>query len=137
MEQAIEFFLTRGGDMLITDAGGQRVGYDSVTDQVVNEIPDAQIVYLKGVRLPIYRLPIQEADRLYHVAVSGRAIAREVSTDLVMVGPGYVVGFEGIRLQPDQCLHMSLSADGRQLTFDEGQTARAPHVFMEVDEVEL
>ncbi|MBU0703526.1 MAG: hypothetical protein KKC18_06625, partial [Chloroflexi bacterium] len=133
---SVEFFLTGGGDMLITNAAGQRIGYDPVTRQVVDEIPDAQIVYLRGVQSPMYRLPLQEADELYDVTVSGRAIAGEVSTNLVMIGPGYVVGFEDIRLQPDQTLIMSLSADGRQLIFEEGQTAQAPKAFMGIDDIE-
>ena len=133
---AVEFFLTNGGDMLITDAEGQRFGYDPVSGQMVDEIPGAQIIYLRGAQGHIYRLPLQEADELYDVTVSGLALAREVSTNLVMIGPGYVVGFEGIRLQPEQILRMSLSADGRQLIFEEGQSARAPQVFVGIDDVE-
>jgi hypothetical protein len=131
---SVEFFLIGGGDMLITNAAGQRIGYDPATGQRVNEIPGAHVVYLKGVSSPMYRLPIQQADQLYQVTVSGQNIATDVSTNLVMVGPGYVVGFENIRLQPGQNLSMSLSADGRHLLFEEGQTAPAPEMFMGVDE---
>jgi len=133
---AVEFFLTGGGEMLITNAEGQRIGYDPATSQRVNEIPDGQVIPLRGVPGPMYRLPLQEADQLYNVTVSGQTIDREVSTKLVMVGPGYVVGFEDILLQPGQNLFMSLSGDGRQLIFEEGQAAPAPQVFMAIDDVE-
>ena len=121
--------------MLISNAAGQCIGYDPATGQGINEIPEAQIVYLKGVQSPMYQLPLQEAEKLYNVTVSGQTIAREVSTNLVMVRPGYVVGFEDIRLQPDQTLEMSLSGDGKQLVFEEGQTAHTPNVFMGIDDV--
>ncbi len=132
---AVEFWLTGGGDMLISDVQGRHVGYDPATGQMVNEIPDAHIVYLKGVQSPVVRLPLQEPDELYDVTVSGQTIAKAVSTDLVMVGPGYVVGFDGIQLHPDQALEMSLSADGRQLLFAEGQTAQPPRTFTSMDDV--
>ena len=122
--------------MLITNATGQRIGYDPASGQMVNEIPDAQIIPLKGTARSMYRLPLQEGAKLYDVTVSGQTIAREVSTNLVMIGPGYVVGFEDIRLQPAQVLEMSLSADGRQLIFEEGQTHHAPQVFMGIDDIE-
>ncbi len=133
---AVEFFLTNGGDMLITDAAGQSLGYDPVAGQMVDEIPGAQIIPLRGAQGHIYRLPLQEAGKMYNVTVSGQALTGEVSTNLVMVGPGYVVGFEDIQLHPDQVLRMSLSADGRQLLFEEGQAAPAPQVFMAIDDIE-
>ncbi len=132
----IEFFLTNGGDMLITNTRGQRIGYDVAAGQMLNEIPDAQVVYLKGVSSPMYVLPLQEADKLYDVTVSGQTLAEAVDTNLVMVGPGYVVGFEHIQLEPDQDLLMSISSDGTQLTFKEGQTAPAPQAFIANDSIE-
>jgi len=124
--------LTNGGDVLITNAQGQRIGYDPATGQMVNEIPDAHVVYLRGVHGK-YWIPLREASEVYHVTVSGANISAQVETDLVMVGPGYVVGFEGIQLQPSQTLRMSMSADGRQLVFDEGQTTPSPQVFQAID----
>jgi hypothetical protein len=130
---AVEFFLTNGGDVLITNARGQRIGYDPATGQMVNEIPDAHVVYLRGVHGPKYWIPLGEAGEVYSVAVSGANISAQVETDLVMVGPGYVVGFEDIQLQPSQTLRVSMSADGRQLVFEEGQTAPSPQVFQAID----
>jgi hypothetical protein len=124
--------LTNGGDVLITNAQGQRIGYDPATGQMVNEIPDAHVVYLRGVHAK-YWIPLREASEVYEVTVSGANISEPVDTDLVMVGPGYVVGFEGIPLQPSQTLRMSMSADGRQLVFDEGQAAPSPQVFQAID----
>jgi hypothetical protein len=118
---------------LITNARGQRIGYDPATGQVVNEIPDAHVVYLRGVHGPKYWIPLGEADEVYRATVSGANISAQVETDLVMVGPGYVVGFEDIPLQPSQTLMMSMSADGRQLVFEEGQTAPSPQVFQAID----
>jgi hypothetical protein len=131
----IEFFLTNGGDMLITNTRGQRIGYDAATGQMLNEIPDAHVVYLKGVSSPKYVLPMQEADKLYDITVSGQTIAEAVDTNLVVVGPGYVAGFEHIQLDPDQDLRMSIRSDGTRLTFKEGQTAPAPQAFIANDAV--
>ena len=129
---AVEFFVTNGGDVLIINARGQRIGYDPATEQMVNEIPDAHVVYLRGARNK-YWIPLGEAGEVYRVTVSGANISAQVETDLVMVGPGYVVGFEGIPLQPSQTLRMSMSADGRQLTFDEGQLEQSPKLFQAID----
>jgi hypothetical protein len=129
---AVEFFMTNGGNLLITNARGQRIGYDPATRQMVNEIPDAHVVYLRGVHVK-YWIPLGEAGEVYSVTVSGANISAQVETDLVMVGPGYVVGFEGIQLQPSQTLRMSMSADGRQLVFDEGQATPSPQVFQAID----
>jgi hypothetical protein len=133
---AVEFFLTNGGDLLVTNTQGQRIGYDPLTGQMVNEIPAAHVVYLRGVRGPKYWIPLGEAGEVYGVTVSGGNISEQHDTDLVMVGPGYVVGFEDMQLQPGQTLRMSMSADGRQLVFEEGQAVPAPNVFQAIDEVE-
>jgi len=130
---AVQFFSTNGGDLLITNARGQRIGYDPATGQVINDIPDAHIIYLRGVRGPKYWIPLGETGEVYDITVSGARISEQVDTDIVMVGPGYVVGFEDIQLQPSQSLRMSLSADGRHLLFEEGQTAREPRVFQAID----
>jgi hypothetical protein len=133
---AVEFLTTNGGDLLITNSRGQRIGYDPATGQMVNEIPDAHVVYLRGVSGPKYWIPLGEVDGPYRVTVSGENISAQVDTDLVMVGPGYVVGFEDIPLRPSQALRMSLSADGRELAFEEGQLEQAPKMFQAIDGVE-
>ena len=124
----VEFSLTAGGELLVTDAEGRRVGYDPATGQMVNEIPGARIVRLRGAS-PRYKLPVPEGDAPYRVVVSGQSLAQEVDTNLVMVGPGYVSGFEHIQLEQGKDLRMSMSPDGRQLTFDKGQSVREPEVF--------
>jgi hypothetical protein len=124
--------LDNGGDVLIANARGQRIGNDPATGQMVNEIPDAHIVYLRGVHAK-YWIPLGEASEVYEVTVSGANISAQVDTDLVMVGPGYIVGFEDIQLQPSHSLRMSMSADGRQLVFDEGQAAPSPQMFQAID----
>lgn len=80
-----------------------------------------------------YWIPLGKASEVYSVAVSGTNISAQVETDLVMVEPGYVVGFEDIQLQPSHSLRMSLSADGKQLVFEEGQAAPSPQVFQAID----
>ena len=133
---AVEFFTTNGGDLLITNSRGQRIGYDPATGQMVNEIPGAHVVYLRGVSGPKYWIPLGEAGETYGVTVSGENISAQVNTDLVMVGPGYVVGFEDIPLRQSQSLRMSLSADGRELAFEEGQLEKAPRMFQAIDGLE-
>src|SRR5437870_11663120 len=47
-----------------------------------------------------------------------------------MVGPGFVVGFYGILLDPGENLSMTVSADGHQLAFTSSQDGQTPDIFL-------
>ena len=97
-----QIFLDGKGHVLITDDSGNRLGY--VDGQIVNEIPGA--TYTKYRMLasgetpePIYSVP---ANLDVTVTIDGSELTEETLTDLVLIGPGYTIGVEGIYLAPGQ-----------------------------------
>lgn len=97
-----QIFLNGEGHILITDDSGNRLGY--VDGKIVNEIPGAS--YNKYRMLangetpePIYSVP---ANLNVTVTIDGSQLTEETLTDLVLIGPGYTIGVEGIYLTPGQ-----------------------------------
>lgn len=97
-----QIFLDGKGHILITDDSGNRLGY--VDGKIVNEIPGASYTKYRMLASgetpePIYSLP---ADLNLTITVDGSDLTEETLTDLVMIGPGYTIGVEGIYLAPGQ-----------------------------------
>lgn len=97
-----QIFLNGEGHILITDDSGNRLGY--VDGKIINEIPSAS--YNKYRMLasgetpePIYSIP---ANLDVTVTIDGSKLTEETLTDLVLIGPGYTIGVEGIYLTPGQ-----------------------------------
>jgi hypothetical protein len=97
-----QIFLDGQGHILITDDNGNRLGY--VDGQIINEIPGA--TYTKYRMLasgetpePIYSVP---ANLDVTVTIDGSELSEETLTDLILIGPGYTIGVEGIYLAPGQ-----------------------------------
>jgi hypothetical protein len=97
-----QIFLDGKGRILITDEQGHRLGY--VDGKIINEIPGA---YFTAYRMgftqeapdPIYSIP---AGLDVTVTIDGRALEANSETDLVLIGPGFSIGVEGINLEPGQ-----------------------------------
>jgi hypothetical protein len=101
-EKLNEIFLDGEGHILITDPDGHRLGY--VDGKLVNEIPNATYTaYRMGASMnapePVYYVP---ANLDLTIEVDGSALKEETLTDLVLIGPGYSIGLEGIYLSPGQ-----------------------------------
>lgn len=97
-----QIFLDGEGHILITDDSGNRLGY--VDGQIVNEIPGATFTKYRMLASgetpePIYSVP---ANLDVTVTVDGSELTEETLTDLVLIGPGYTIGVEGIYLAPGQ-----------------------------------
>lgn len=97
-----QIFLQGEGHLLITDDAGHRLGY--VDGKIVNEIPGATYTAYRMAASgdapePIYWVP--EALEIT-VEIDGSALTEETLTDLIMVGPGFSIGLEGIYLEPGQ-----------------------------------
>jgi hypothetical protein len=95
-------FLDGEGHILITDDSGNRLGY--VDGKIVNEIPNASYTSFRmeasgNAPEPIYYIP---ANLDITIEIDGTDLAEETLTDLVLVGPGYSIGVEGIYLEPGQ-----------------------------------
>src|SRR5690606_41464033 len=84
------------------DGRSYRLGY--VDRRIVNEIPGASYTKCRMLASgetpePIYSLP---ADLDLTITIDGSDLTEETLTDLVMIGPGYTIGVEGIYLAPGQ-----------------------------------
>ncbi|MBI5843030.1 MAG: hypothetical protein HZB19_23305 [Chloroflexi bacterium] len=97
-----EIFLDGEGHILIADDSGNRLGY--VDGKIVNEIPDdAYTAFRMGASgdapEPVYYVP-SALD--VTIEIDGTNLTEETLTDLVLIGPGYSIGIEGIYLTPGQ-----------------------------------
>ena len=130
-----EFFLTGDGDMLVTD-NGRKIGYDPRTNRSYNEIPDAisdLIVGGLGYDLPHFTFPYSENGYPYKIVFSGKYLTSKSVMDFVFAGPGFTVGLNDIRLDPDETLTAEISRDGEQITFTASADGETPEVFFAFD----
>lgn len=97
-----QIFLDGEGHILIEDEAGRRLGY--VDGRIVSEIPGASYTAFRmGVGInapePVYWIP---AGLDVSITIDGSDLTEETLTDLVMIGPGFSIGLEGIYLEPGQ-----------------------------------
>lgn len=131
-----EFFLTGEGDMLVIDGNGNSLGYDPETDEFYDEIENGYADYLIGgfgVDLPNYIVPYEETDNPYTIVFSGRNLRAESTFDFVFSAPGFTVGFDGIRLDPNETLTATISPNGEQISFRASADTETPEVFYSFD----
>lgn len=131
----LEFLLTGEGDMLVSD-GGRRIGYDARTNRSYNEITDAisdDIVGGLGFNLPHFTFPYNEAGDPYKIVFAGKYLTSESKMDFVFSGPGFTVGFNDIRLDPNETLTAEISRNGEQITFTSSADGETPEVFFAFD----
>lgn len=134
-----EFFLTGEGEMLVTDGNGKRIGYDAKSNKYYNEFTDGASDLLiggLGFDLPHFTLPYQELEKPYTVVFSGKNLSGESLMDFVFAAPGFTVGFEGIRLDPNETLTATISTDGEEITFTASADGETPQVFFAFDDEE-
>ena len=133
----VSFVLTGEGETLVTDPNGKRIGYDFAKNRTVNEIPEADVVTLEGGLgkniPPQYRLPHMTSTKPYTITVGGKSIDKEVQADLDMEGPGFVVGFADILLDPGENLSMTISPNGRELSFTASADGETPSIFITIE----
>lgn len=104
-----EIMMEGGGDLLITDGSGKRLGY--VDDKLVNEIPGALFAAEKSGDAdgePSYFVP---TGKELKILLDGSDLQQESPSDLVLVGPGYTLGVEGISLGKGQRDEIDFAAD--------------------------
>ncbi len=132
----VGFAFTGEGEYLITDPNGKRIGYDFAKSRFVSEIPDADVIPNMGglgKNVPAeYRLPRIASSKPYTIIVGGKSINQEVDADLDMEGPGFVVGFEDILVDPGENLAMTISPNGRELSFTASQDGETPSIFITI-----
>jgi len=132
----VTFTLDGEGEYMITDPAGKRIGYDFAKSRFVNEIPAADVITIEGGMgknmPPEYRLPHTTSAKPFTVNVAGRSTDHEVDADLNMEGPGFVVGFQGILVDPGENLTMTITPDGRELSFTASQDGETPTIFITI-----
>jgi hypothetical protein len=113
-----QIWLEGDGDLLITDAEGRNTGY--VDGKFVNNISGVEIQVIKSSDLwkdsaePIYYVP---AGIEFTVTVDGSQLTEQSISSLAMIGHGYVLGVENIKLDPGQKDSITFSADGSTLAY--------------------
>lgn len=131
-----EFFLDNDGDMLVTTADGKRQGYDPKTNKFYEEIRGAStnlIIGGRGKNLPDYKIPAQTQGKPYTVTFSGKYLKAESTTDFTYSAPGFTVGFDKIKLDPNETLTTTISPDGENITFTSSADGETPEIYFTFD----
>lgn len=114
-----QIFLDGDGRLLIEDEQGNQLGM--VDGKRVNQIPGARTIDIKtGAPSeddpePIYLIP-HGMD--VTVTLDGSTLAEESVTDLVMIGPGFTIGVEGILLDPSQTDTIGFFPNDETIVYD-------------------
>lgn len=137
--ETINVSLSGDADLLITDPNGKRIGYESTKKASVNEIPGAfENLTMGGLDhdvTPEYRLPVNAANtKPYTIIVSGKSLDAEETSSLEVVGSGFVVGFDEIAVDKGETLRMTVSQDGRELSFTASADGETPSVYITTDD---
>jgi hypothetical protein len=110
-----------GGDgvrIVITDAHGKRFGM--VGGKMLKEIPGVQVRTLDGNDLwdddedPVYLVP---ADIQFSLTLDGSALKKETRASVTMIGPGYDLAVEDIKLSPGEKDEIQFSHDGKSVSY--------------------
>jgi hypothetical protein len=137
--ETINVSLSGEADLLITDPNGKRIGYDATKKATINEIPGAvensTMGGLDKYVTPEYRLPLNPANtKSYTILISGRSLDAEETSSLEVVGAGFVVGFDEISVDKSETLQMTVSQDGRELSFTASADGETPSVYITTDD---
>jgi hypothetical protein len=137
--ETINVSLSGEADLLITDPNGKRIGYDATKKATINEIPGAvensTMGGLDKYVTPEYRLPLNPANtKPYTILISGRSLDAEETSSLEVVGAGFVVGFDEISVDKGETLQMTVSQDGRELSFTASADGETPSVYITTDD---
>jgi hypothetical protein len=131
--------LTGEGSLLITDPNGKRLGFDPATKKNYNEISGAsenqQMGGMGEEVAPVYEFPVSTAAKKpYTFTVSGKSLDSEETIDLEFIGAGFIVGFDGIRLDKGETLMMTISPDGQELSFTASADGETPEIYLTTED---
>ena len=111
-----------GAHVVITDGQGHKLGY--VNGKWVNEIPGALIQRFKESvdpwardDDPVYYIPTNVK---FTITLDGSALKHETVAELSLIGPGYALDVQDIKLTPGQIDLLDVSPDGAQFSYKPG-----------------
>jgi hypothetical protein len=113
-----EVTLLGDADLLITDPGGKKLGYQS--GRLVNEIPGARVVSPRSADLwkddaePTYRLPLGTP---LVISLDGSTLTKASLSSVVVVAPGYTFAVEDVMLDPGQNDTIELAGGSGSLVY--------------------
>ncbi len=110
--------LNASGDVLITKAEGQRIGFDVVSKKAVNEIKDS-VISRSTSGEPLYRLPVGESEKSLMIKVFGKT--PKTKGNLSITGDGFVIRLIGLELEPTKILTITFQPNGHKLEFFSNQ----------------
>ncbi len=134
--ETAEFALNGSADMLVIDGEGYAVGIDPASGQLVDEIPFSEVDWQtggRGVDTPRYNIPFKNTGAPYTVLISGKNNRAETNVDFTYSAPGFTVGFDGILVDPNEVLAMTISPDGEQISFTSSADGETPEIYYAVD----
>jgi hypothetical protein len=106
------------GHILITDDQGRHYGY-LPDGKFVTEIPEVKSERMftdlsSDTPEPIYFVPV---GMKFTMTIDGSPLTTADETSVVLIGPGYDLGVDGINLEPGQQDTLDVSADGLHLSY--------------------
>jgi hypothetical protein len=125
--KTVQILVDAGGDVLVENSDGKRIGLDFKSKKFVNEIPEARVISRET--SATYVLPFDKSGRPYKVTILGKSAAK-TNANLSMTGPGFVVGFRGVPLTLGQLQTMSIASNGLHLSFTANQEGPTPQLFL-------
>lgn len=121
-QEFYEIWLEGKADLLIEDEQGRRIGF--VDGKFVSEIPGASGDNMKlfGTDVwdtenePVYRVPVGVS---FQISVDGTSLEEAESSQVTLIGPGYVLYVEDIWLEPGEVDSINVYTDEsrHQLTY--------------------
>ncbi len=131
-----EFFLDGPGDLLVTTAGGKRLGFDPRDGRFHDEIGGGRADLISGGLggdMPNYFVPASETGEPDTITFSGQHLTQESTTDFVYSAPGFTVGFKHIQLDPNETLSATISPDGQHISFTASADGQTPEISFAFD----
>ena len=128
-----EIWLDGEANLLIIDEQGNKLGHDG--DKLVNEIPGASYEVMMSDDLyndnqePVYSVPV---DVNFNMTIDGSRLTEAAATDVVVIGPGYDIGLEGVTLEPGQQDNLTILPKDGILSY-QTQSSESPNIILGTD----
>jgi len=128
-----ELWMEGGPYLLLVDGDGKKFGYEK--GQLIKEIDDIRLQpVLAGDKADEYVPPVFEVPvgKDFGAVLDGSVFERDEPADVIMIGPGYYLGVEGIMMDPDQVDTIYFDGAGDFITYTT-DSAEAPLITVGVE----